>query len=181
MARFGPTDFEFDLIDPLLRDRLRRCAGDDCRVFTASSGCLAQARTGADPSAPGPRLMNAPPDACCGHLDVGEEVGVVFLLSGGVSPVMLEYPRLGTTLRLPVEPASARTIGKIGSCNRAPARIASSITATASSGQRSTATGRSPGHCGCGCATAATRSILGARDGVQLRVHPFVRPIRRPR
>jgi hypothetical protein len=39
----------------------------------------------------GRRLINAQPDASGGEFDEGEEVGVVFLISGGNSPVMLEF------------------------------------------------------------------------------------------
>ena len=38
----------------------------------------------------GHRLISAQPDAGCGEFDKGEEVGVMFLISGGDGPVMLE-------------------------------------------------------------------------------------------
>ena len=39
----------------------------------------------------GHRLINAQPDACGRQFDEGEEIGVVFLVSGGDGPVMLEF------------------------------------------------------------------------------------------
>ena len=57
---------------------------------TALVPCIVRTDGLAEEDSLGHRLINAQPDASGGEFDEGEEVGVVFLVSGGDSPVMLE-------------------------------------------------------------------------------------------
>ena len=67
-------------------DAVAATTGAPVRTMTADAGyAYAKVYGGL-----GHRLINAQPDAGCGEFDEGEEIGVVFLVSGRDGPVMLE-------------------------------------------------------------------------------------------